>query len=59
MRALVTGMMPLVRHGLSAAAGYLAASGKLDPAMTDTFVGVGLGALALILSYFDPAKKGA
>lgn len=58
MRALVTGMMPFIRHGLSGAAGYLVAKGHLDPAMTETFVGVGLGTVALVMSYFDPAKKG-
>lgn len=51
--------MPLVRHGAGWLGGYLVAKGHLDPAMTETLVGVILGASALIMSYLDPVKKKA
>lgn len=54
-----TFIMPLVRHGAGWLGGYLVAKGHLDPAMTETLVGVILGASALIMSYLDPVKKKA
>lgn len=51
--------MPLVRHLISGAAGYLVANGLVDAAMQDTAIGVGVGLVALVMSYFDKAKKKA
>lgn len=52
-------VMPLVRHGMTTAAGYLVGAGLLDSAMTDTFIGAGLAIVALVMSYLDPVKKKA
>lgn len=40
-------LVPLLRHGLQALGGWLAATGYLDESMTEAFVGFGLNAVAL------------
>lgn len=56
MTGIITMAMPILRHGLTTVAGALISKGVLEQGMTDQFVGVGLGLVGLILSFYNAAK---